>query len=197
MKLSDALSMVTNGAAQKTASAVAPAPTNAPAPSGDVTERLKVALAEAMKPEEPKTASATTPSPLADLTKMAADLSASEHEAMKKEAMLYGAALCDGFMARAAQYQAAADKVASVAPTSTATKTAAEQDFEKFAAENPQLVKDAAQLGYDTAMQQLGQLHDAAYNKGWNDTVQQIHKTASDCFVAGFKVVVDMIEAAR
>lgn len=190
MKLSDALSKISGASAEKTASA--PAPSSASAPSG-LEERLKTALADAMKPEE-KTASTQAASPVADLTKIAADLSASEHEAMKKEAMIYGAALCDGFMARAAQYQTAVNKVAS---TETVAKTASEQDFEKFAAENPQLVKDAAQLGYDTTVGQLSQLHNAAYDKGWNDTVQQIHKTASDCFVAGFKAVQDMIEAAR
>ncbi len=196
MKLSDALSKISGASAEKTASA--PAPSSASAPSG-LEERLKTALADAMKPEE-KTASTQAASPVADLTKIAADLSASEHEAMKKEAMIYGAALCDGFMARAAQYQAAADKVAStetIIHGDRSNKTASEQDFEKFAAENPQLVKDAAQLGYDTTLGQLGQLHNAAYDKGWNDTVQQIHKTASDCFVAGFKAVQDMIEAAR
>jgi hypothetical protein len=192
MKLSDAISKISSTTAEKTASAPAPTSSSSSTSSGSIADRLKVALAEAIKPDESKTASAVA-SPVADLTKIAADISASEHEAMKKEAMFYGAALCDGFMARAAQYQDAAGKVASV----SSTKTASEQDFEKFAAENPQLVKDAAQLGYDTTLGQLGQLHDAAYGKGWNDTVQQIHKTASDCFVAGFKVVVDMIEAAR
>lgn len=190
MKLAEALARI--NPAEKTASALPPvAPPAVPAPSG-IEGQLKAALADAMKPED-KTASAALASPIADLTKIAADLSASEHEAMKKEAMVYGAALCDGFMARAAQYQAAAEKVATASPE----KTAADQDFQKFAAENAEIVRDAAQLGFDKAASQLAQLNAAAYNKGWNDTVQQVYKTASDCFVAGFAVAQDMIGAAR
>lgn len=194
MKLSDALAKINPGSAEKTAGVVAPsAPAVAPAASSDIADRLKVALQEAIAPEAQKTAAQA--SPVEDLTKIAADLSASEHEALRKEAMAYGAAVCDGFMARAAQYNEAAAKVAAEQP---APKTAATVDtFDKFAAENPDLVKEAAQLGFDTTNVQLQKLAEAAYDKGWNDTVQKIHKLASDSFVAGFKAVIDIVEAAR
>lgn len=194
MKLSTALAKITGTAAEKTAAVAAPTTPAAgsTAPSNDIADRLKVALKEATAPEPTKTASA--PSPVEDLTKIAADMARTEHEALVKEGQLYGAAICDGFMARAAQYNKAA---ADQAPPTIETKTAGEAGFEKFAAENPEMVKEAAQLGFDTTMGQLEKLGEAAYAKGWNDTVQQIHKTASDSFVAGFKAIVDIIEAAR
>lgn len=195
MKLSNALGLIKGG--EKTASAVAPAtaPSGLAPSSNDAGERLKQALAEAITPApHAKTASAS--SPIEDLTKIAADLSKAEHEAITKEAQLYGAALCDGFMARASQYK---DAAAHVTPTAkTAAAVAGGTDgFEKFAAENPELVKEAAELGFTTTMTQLEKLAEAAYAKGWDVTVQQIHKTASDCFVAGFKDTVALMETAR
>ena len=189
MKLSDALAKI-NGAAEKTASVSAPA-ASAATPSNDIADRLRVALKEATAPEPTKTASQA--SPVDDLVKIAADLSQSEHDALVKEAQLYGAAVCDGFMARASQYNEAASKLAG----QSIDKTAAEGDFEKFAAENPEMVKEAAELGYETAAGQLEKLAQAAYDKGWNDTVIQVHKLASDSFVTGFKSIIEMIEASR
>jgi hypothetical protein len=195
MKLSDALAKVSNNTAEKTAAAVpSTTPTVSTTPSNDIADRLKVALKEATAPEAQKTASQA--SPVADLTKIASDLSTAEHDALVKEANLYGAAVADGFMARLAQYDAASAKVAAQAPA-PATKVASDDSFEKFAAENADLVKEAAQLGYDTTSLQLNKLAQSAYEAGWNQTVMQVHKTASDSFVAGFKFVIDQIEAAR
>jgi hypothetical protein len=188
MKLSDALGMIKGS--EKTASAVAPSPS--PTPGNDANERLKQALKEATAPQA-KTASES--SPIADLTKIANDLSKAEHEALTKEAQLYGAALCDGFMARAAQYKEAADKAVPAAKTAAAG--GGHTDFEKFASENPDLVKEAAELGYESTVLQLQKLASAAYDKGWNDTVEQIHKTACASFVAGFKDTLELMSAAR
>lgn len=198
MKLSDALAKVTNSTAEKTAAAApSTTPTVSTTPSNDIADRLKVALKEATAPEAQKTASQT--SPVQDLVKIASDLSATEHESLVKEANLYGAAVCDGFMARLAQYNEASAKVTAAQPATAApaAKTASEDDFEKFASENPDLVKEAAQLGYDATMLQMEKLSQAAYDAGWNNTVAQIHKLASDSFVAGFKFIVDQVEAAR
>lgn len=194
MKLSNALGMIKGG--EKTASAPAPVPASSTSPASDATDRLKQALADAITPTtQAKTASEN--SPVSDLTKIAADLATTEHQALMKEAQLYGAAVADGFMARAAQYEEAARKTA--APVKTAAVAAAADDgsFEKFAAENPDLVKEAAELGYTSTIAQLEKLAEAAYAKGWNDTVQQIHKAACDVFVAGFKDTVQLMENAR
>lgn len=183
MKLSEALTKIGGTTTAKTA-AVAPTTQSTTAPSSDAGDRLRQALKEATAPSEP-TKTASQASPVEDLTKIAADLSKAEHEALVKEAQLYGAAVCDGFMARAAMYNEAAAKTAS---TETITKTASVNDtFEKFAAENADLVKEAAQLGYATTVGQLEKLANDAYAKGWNDTMAQVHKVASDAFVAGFQ----------
>lgn len=190
MKLTHALAMVTGG--EKTASVTTPvvAP-SAPSPSNP-SDRLKQALAEAIAPAaQAKTASA--PSPVADLTKIAADLSSAESDALIKEAQLYGAAVMDGIMARAAQYTEAAAKTAAAlpaAPSSTET-------FDKFAAANPDLVKEAAELGYASTVAQLEKLNKLAEDKGWNDAVEQIHKHATDSFIAGFKDTLALMENAR
>lgn len=196
MKLSSALGLIKGG--EKTASAAAPAsPSSGSAsPTGDAGERLKQALKEATAPE-PQSKTASQVSPVEDLTKIAADLSKAEHEAITKEAQLYGAALCDGFMARASQYKEAAEKAAGAAPQPTKTAGASDASFEKFAAENPELVKNAAEVGYASTIMQLEKLAEAAYAKGWNTTVQGIHKAACDCFVAGFKDTLALIEGAR
>lgn len=189
MKLSQALGMIKGS--EKTASASAPVDQAVSTSStNDAGERLKQALKEATAAAvTAKTASQT--SPLEDLTKIAADLSQAEHDALTKEAQLYGAAVCDGFMARAAQYQEATNKIAAAAPKTSP------QDFDKFAAENTALVKEAAELGYNTTANQLEKLAEAAYAKGWNDTVEQIHKTACDAFVAGFQETLQLLENAR
>jgi hypothetical protein len=192
MKLSDALGMIKGS--EKTASAPALASSSATAvsPSSDAGERLKQALKEATAPTE-QAKVAGHASPIEDLTKIAADLSKAEHDALTKEAQLYGAALCDGFMARAAQYKEATERAAPTAKTAGMIG----EDFEKFAAANPSLVKEAAELGFASTTAQLEKLAQDAYEKGWNDTVEQIHKTACDSFVAGFQDTLALIEAAR
>lgn len=191
MRLSQVLARI-QAPQDKTAAASLPTVSPEPA-STDLKDRLKAAVEDALAPVPQKTAATT--SPIDDLTKIAADLSDAEHEALKKEAMLYGAALCDGFMVRMAQYEAATQKVASTHPAALPARD--DEDFNKFAAANPELVRDAAQVGYDQAMGQLTKLSQAAYDKGWNDTMHQVHKAASQCFVAGFKAINDIIEAAR
>ena len=189
MKLSQVLTRISEPTSTKTAAA---APATAVVPAGDAPDRLKQALKEAMS-EDPATKTASAPTPVEDMLKVATDLSRAESEALVKEGQLYGAAVCDGFMARAAQYNEAAAKTA--APTKTATDIT--DTFEKFAAENPDLVKSAAEVGYSSTVQTLEKLSNDAYVKGYNDTVQQIYKTACDAFVAGFKDVSAIMENAR
>ena len=160
---------------------------------------LKEATAEVEAAAVTKTAAQT--SPLDQLTKLAASVVEDEHAATIKEAQLYGAAVCDGFMARLAQYDAAAHKHAAIlTPTKVAsvvqTSTSAD-DFEKFASANPEIVQEAYSLGYEQTKADLNKLAEAAWLHGHNGTVQWIHKTASDAFVAGFADTARLIEAAR
>ncbi len=199
MRLSSVLAKIGGGeAGTKTASAapVATPVASAPTTSDAAREVLASAIKEAMTPEaSTKTASASAP--VEDLSKLAADVASAEHEAMTKEAMLYGACVADGFVARLAQYQEGAAKLAAqgVVPAPTAKVASAADDFEKFAAENPDLVREAHDLGYEQTKAALTKLAEAAWLKGHNATVEKIYKLACDTFVGGFADTVKLLEA--
>jgi hypothetical protein len=199
MMLSQAFALINPPEAEKTAAAApSSAPSSTPSSSDAAAAGLRQALKEATADAGASTKTATQASPIDDLTKLAASVIADEHEATVKEAQLYGAAVCDGFMARLAQYDAAAQKHAGVLPEKTAIVTSAETDtFEKFASENPDLVREAHDLGYEQTRQELHKLAEAAWIHGHNGTVQWIHKTASDSFVTGFVAAAKLTEAAR
>lgn len=199
MRLSNALAQINGGSkpAEKTASVAPTAPsTSTPATSTEAAENLKQALAAVAQPE-PETKTASQASPLGDLVKLAADVANTEHEALTKEAQIYGAAVADGFMARLAQYGVAADKLAAAGAVGQ-QKTASISDadtFEKFAAENPQMVREAHDLGYATTQAELQKLAEAAYAQGHNQTVEAIYKLACDTFVGGFTDTLKLLEA--
>jgi hypothetical protein len=186
--------------AEKTAAA-APSPraiSSGGSPSDAAAAGLRQALKEATAEVEASTKTAGQSSPLDDLTKLAASVVADEHAATIKEANLYGAAVCDGFMARLAQYDEAAQRTATTLPAvKTAAVSGGVDDFEKFASANPDIVRDAHDLGYEQTKIDLTKLAEAAWLYGHNGTVQWIHKTASDSFVAGFADTARLIEAAR
>lgn len=202
MMLSQAYALINPPEAEKTAAATpSSVPPSTPSSSDAAAAGLRQALKEATADAEASTKLAAPASPIDDLTKLAASVVADEHEATVKEAQLYGAAVCDGFMARLAQYDAAAQKHAGVAPekiASAVSTTSVEADtFEKFASENPSLVREAHDLGYEQTRQELHKLAEAAWLHGHNGTVRWIHKTASDSFVAGFAAAAKLIEASR
>jgi hypothetical protein len=197
MKLSNILANIKGTDTEKTASA-STTPANpgktaaAPSTTGD---KLKQALKEATAaPAEMKTAAAPS-SPVGDLTKIASQIAGAEHEALVKEAHLYGSAVADGFLARVAQHTDAVEKIAAVQPQST--KTAADGSFEKFAADNPALVKEAAELGYASTMGQMEKLAEAAYTTGYNGAVETIYKLANASFVQGFEDSAQLISELR
>jgi len=158
-------------------------------------EALRGTLAVA---DTEKTASATTPepTPTGDLMKLAEDLTNAEEEAMMKQASVYGAAMCDGFMARFSQYEDAANDV-------PAPKTAAQQDtvlehiktaaddpeFQKFAAENPDLTKEAFDLGYQQTMGHLVKTAEEDFAQGYDDALNHIHKVAFDSYKMGAQTI--------
>ena len=109
--------------------------TSATAPSADA---LRNELRQALSAVTTKTAETQTKTasqaPVAGLVKMASDLVDAEEEALMKQAQVYGAAICDGFMARYAAYEQAAGEVA---PPQQKIAAAADGDFQKFAQANP------------------------------------------------------------
>lgn len=182
MKLSNVLGRINGNDGEKTASAVSTPTTSANEKAASNTgDRLKAALHEVTAGQSTPTEKKASSAPIADLTKLAADTAAAEHEALVKEAQLYGASVCDGFMARLAQYNDAAEKVASQQPAPTAVP--------------PHLEKQAADLGFATTMGQMEKLAGAAYAQGFNDTVEQIYKLAHTSFVDGYKHTLELVTA--
>ena len=153
-------------------------------------------LVNALNGAMTKTASAPTPRQgdpaVNQVMKIAGDLAASEQEALKKEASFFGAAFMDGALARLHQYETATGTVKTA--TVASAPLSQEAEFEKFAAENPELVKEAIQLGYLHGKQQIaqikqaavaeqngGQVKQAAFQQGYADAagqIQELQKTA-------------------
>ena len=202
MRLSQTLALL-KPTSEKTASETPPAKdTNGEKTASSPTEeKLKAALKEATAPAAPATekqAAAPAETPVGDLTKIAAQVASAEQEALIKEANLYGAAIMDGFMARAAQYEAAGLKLGAAlpaAPAVTEKQASVSDDFQKFAAENPDLVKEAAELGFARTDMQLEQLKQAAYAKGHDETMMTVYKLAHGSFVQGFEDTSKLLES--
>ena len=150
---------------------------------------LESALDRALNAPMTKTASAAySSSPAEDLTKIASRLATAEQEALIKEAELYGAAVCDGFMSRMGDYNSVGIKTAGFV----------EQDgFEKFASENPELARQAMELGYRETKAELQKIASAAYNQGYSDTINQSYnnyyyeKTASEKIASHVKLAAE------
>jgi hypothetical protein len=189
----------------------------ASAPSNGTTapssEALRSALHSALSTE--KTAAAAAPAsapqatPEGDLLKMAEDLSNAEEQAMQKQASILGAAMCDGFMERFAQYEGAAAQVApqpaktaavhAVADPSIEMIKSAAQDpgFQKFAAENPDLVKEAFDLGYQQTYGQLVKQAQDEFQRGYDETMTQVHEKAAEVYKTAAISINNVIREAR
>ncbi len=122
-----------------------------PAPAEKVSSarnELLGALNEILSdPASEKTASAATGA-VGELTKMASDLANADAEALVKEANFWGAGVADGFMMRLGQHVEANGGTVEVEKTASADGIPTEAEFEKFAAENSDLVNQAVELGY-------------------------------------------------
>lgn len=173
MELSQILNSLSNtGSVEKTASARRGS-------------SLEDALDRALNEPLTKTASAraNNNSPVADLTKIAAKLATAEQEALIKEAELYGAAVCDGFMSRMHGYESSGSGV----------KVASYQgdDYDS------DMAKIAMELGYQETKAELEKIASAAYNDGYSSVVnsvgynQQMTKEAHVKLASGVKLASD------
>ena len=159
--------------------------TSAVAPSSDaLRNELRRALSVVTTEKTASTRTETSQAPVAGLVKMASDLVDAEEEALMKQAQVYGAAVCDGFMARYAQYEQAANEVAPV-KTASVAPAIADNDFQKFASENPELVKEAYDLGYRTKRAALEKQANERFQAGYGDTMEEVHKIASELYKQG------------
>lgn len=177
--------------AEKKASDVsAPTPTEKTASTH---QALVTAMNDALStaPTE-KVASETASSPVADVMKVAQEIASSEKEAAVKEAQLLGAAFADAAVARLGDW----NKIASQMLSTPVQAVAGNANFGHFAANNSELVKQAAQLGYEQAKAELEKEAEDSYVQGYNDTVDTIHKTASLEFMKAAAVTAQIIKAS-
>lgn len=180
MKLANVLQTIRGAEGEvKTAGAVDTATAKEASTADTLKTALSAALAETVMPAV-KTAAAA-PTPAQDLEKIANQVMTSEQDAMLKEAQAYGVAVADGFMARLAQYNDAAEVVAK----ETGTKTAAM--VEPAYAPSADLYSQIKQASASTASTaSVEKLAEAAYVKGYNEATDAIHKLASASFVEGY-----------
>jgi hypothetical protein len=162
-----------------------------------------------------KTASAAAAEPVGDLLKVAEDLSRAEEAQLLKQAQIYGAAMCDGFMERFASYEAAALQVAPPQAKTAAAQAAAsaqpqavdqaiehikvaaaDPEFIKFAEANPDLVKEAYALGYQRQWEGLVKQAQDDFNRGYGETMDEVHKLAADCYKAGAVTINNVLRQA-
>lgn len=94
--------------------------------------------------------------PVDALSRMAIKLAGAEQEALVKEAELYGAAACDGFMSRMQDYEGAGVKTAGY--------------YGNSEYEDELLVKQAMDLGYSDTMEAMQKVAEDAYYAGYSDT---------------------------
>ena len=174
----------TTPTAEKTAAEKPAAPVSAPHTA--LNDAMKSAVAATEKTAAEKVASA----PVNDVLKIASELAASEKEVMIKEAQMLGAAFADAAIARVDAWK----KTASVVEVAPATPTT-DPEFSKFAAENPEMLKQAKELGYQVTRDGINKMADDAYTQGYNDTVASIHKTASLEFLKAASTTHKIIEA--
>lgn len=170
---------------------------------------LHQALADALAgTDTTKTASAADAANVGDgLLKIAKELGDAEDALMQKQAQMYGAAVADGFMSRYAQYEAAAQDIPAPKtagygyagdPTVDQIKTAAASPaFTKFANENPELTKEAFELGYQRTWGALEKQAADEYYQGYDETMQQIHKVASTCYKHGAVTINNVMYALQ
>lgn len=166
--------------------AVAPTVAGVPSapPQSEKTAKTHADLLAVLKQAEAelqgtKTASASTQ--VGDLTKIAADLAAADHEALTKEAQFYGAAVADGFMIRIKQYEAASEGLQKVASDGQGV------DVEKIASEAVRgFVETRATMEKEAA---------DAYNQGYQETIAQIEKVAHVVYEQGAEDLYNILAA--
>jgi hypothetical protein len=171
-------------------------------------DALRDAVRNASGDGETKVASAPEEDTSAQLLKMASDLASAEDQALTKRASVLGAAMCDGFMTRFASYEEAAGAVAPQAEKVAAAQeyhgditvdmikqAAASPDFTKFAEDNPQLVKEAFDLGYQQTLGAMEKQAAAEYEQGYNETMATVHKIAAECYIQGETKIAQILAA--
>ena len=114
--------------------------------------------------------------PTQDLVKIAQKLADAEQVALVKEAEMYGAAVCDGFIARMSEHEHNGVKVASFGGGDV----------------DGVLIKQAMELGYRETRGELEKIASAAFRQGYNET----QKIASAALRQGYNETQKIASAA-
>lgn len=130
-----------------------------------------------------KTASANTdaPSPAASLENMAKTAAQQEETNLLKQAQHMGAVMCDGFFERYAAYDTALEgqPVKTAAPANTHSLAAAKEEGKKEA--QVELEKQAQ----------------TSFNQGYEETLQNVYKTAAEIHYQGQAVARQLMNEAN
>lgn len=160
-------------ASTKVASA---APTPAAPAAAPVRDALRAALGEALTTA--KTASeAVIANPVSDLEKIAAELAAKEAEADERSARLMARAFADEVVSSISAWQ----KTASANLPAVASE---------------EQLKQAAEAGYRQAVADMQKQAADDYDRGYNETVETIHKVASVQFIHAAKKTAALVRLA-
>ena len=139
-------------------------------------QRLESALDAALSMDKTASYSSGVSTPSNDLVKIAQKLADAEQLALVKEAELYGAAVCDGFIARMGEHESNGVKVASFGGG----------DVDEV------LVKQAMELGYRETRGELEKIAQQAFIEGYTET----DKIASQALQAGYNATQKIASAA-
>lgn len=183
-----------NGApATKTASASA---------DGADKSALDAAMGAALQAlSTPKTAAekeTATPAatPVSDLKKIAEEQVEHNKQAELQHAYLTGMAMADGFVQGLNQYKEAAEKVAETQTLNTLPDGITAEDVEliKMAKEDPASFLQLVQQGYGDQIETVKQSSEQVYEEVYNQTVQGIHKVATEHYLAGYSAAQSVIQ---
>lgn len=170
-----ALNPTKTDSGEKTAQVSTPTSTS-PTALNEIKTALDNALSGQDKTAQVNTANNTT---VQDVEKMAKEIVAADDARLQKEAEMWATVAANTFMERLGQFNNAAVKVAG-------SLEHTDMDFKKFASENPEMVKEAHDLGYQKTAMQLNALKQAAYERGVSAGIEAVHKAGSDTFIRGF-----------
>jgi len=171
--------------AQSASEKVASERTIAPAPV--TRDALAASLNAAMAGEKVASVQATR-APVDDLMKIASEVAATEQEMAVKEAQLLGRAFADAVVSRVGEWQSAATKVAS-------EQSFAADGLDKFASENPDLIKEAAAQGYAETAAALEKIAAESFDQGYNDMMTEVHEKAAAEFLKAAAVTNNVLQA--
>lgn len=182
-------------ATTKQASETAPAPAAQTTKQASVTTpaatALSASLQAALQPVTTKQAAEAAPAPAGTpveaLTKLAADVAKMDDELREKQAKLYAGIFADEVISRINSYEKQAAERAPVP---------AGQLFSKVAAEQPGMIREAAEQSYQSTRAKLANESQIRYENGWNKGFNELSEKMAAEFYSAAVVTNQCLQAA-